>query len=105
MNGHQGDLFARRVIHVLVGEQGCLGQEVADLATLIAAFLLHLLEIVHSVHQLVKVLDAADVLGCVVAKQHTLDLCALHRFLCHGERVGAALVHLDETFHQCGESV
>ena len=105
MHRHQGDFLAVGVVHVLVGEQRGLGQEVTDLVMLVTALLLDLLEVVDGVDQLVQVLDAADVLGRVVAHEHALDARALHHLLGHVKGVVAVAVELDEAFHECGETL
>ena len=71
---------------------------------LVTTFFLDLLEVVHSVHQLVEVFDTADVLGSAVSQQHALDAGLLDHFLGHRQRVAAVLVQFNEPFHQRDEA-
>ena len=71
----------------------------------VAAFLLALLEVAHRVHQLVEVLDAADVLGCVVTHENTLDAGTLDCFPGHCQGVTAALIQFYQTVDQSGEAL
>ena len=105
MDSHQGDFLAVGVIQVLVGEQRCLSQEVTYLVVLIAALLLNLLEVIYGIHQLIQVLDAADVLGCIVAQEHALQFRAADCLGRHGHGIAAALVEFDEAVDESGESL
>ena len=105
MDGHQGHFLAVGVVQVLVGEQRCLGQEVTNLVVFIAALLLNLLEVIYGIHQLIQVLDAADVLRCIVAQEHAFQLRAADCLGRHGHGITAALVELDKAIDKSGKSL